>query len=141
MTEVQTKMNPVIKAMWLEDLRSGNFPQGTGLLHRAHSDNGSDHRFCCLGVLSERAVAEGVCEREPHREADNVNTSFRGVKVYVDPDGYADHHYLTPAIRAWAGLDESDPYVVINGRRSRLSQHNDEGATFEQIADAIEEQL
>lgn len=133
-----TKMNPVVKAMWLEDLRSGNFEQGTGVLHRALNgeQSASDHTFCCLGVLSERAVAEGVCERVVHSDTG----TFAGVFDYVDGDGYKEHHYLTPAVQEWAGTD-SDPYLKINGRTQRVSQHNDEGATFEQIADAIEEQL
>lgn len=137
--EVQTKMNPVVKAMWLEDLRSGNFKQGTGLLHRDYGA-GPGHMFCCLGVLSERAVAEGVCERGMHSLSE-VDPSFRGVGNYVDPDGFKAHHVLSPAVRTWAGLDAPDPYVTINGRRARISQFNDEGATFEQIAYAIEEQL
>lgn len=130
-------MNPVVKAMWLEDLRSGNFEQGTGVLHRAlNGESASDHTFCCLGVLSERAVAEGVCERVAHPDTG----TYAGVFNYVDGDGYTEHHYLTPQVQEWAGTD-SDPYLKINGRTQRVSQHNDEGATFEQIADAIEAQL
>lgn len=139
----ETKMNPVVKAMWLEDLRSGNFRQGSGLLHRQHDNTATGHTFCCLGVLSERAVAEGVCERELHRRSE-LDPSFAGVYNYTETDEsgtYREHHYLLPTVQKWAGLDNSDPYVTINDRRARVSTHNDDGATFEQIADAIEDQL
>lgn len=42
------KMEPVIKAKWLEALRSGKYRQGPGCLRRKV---GEVERFCCLGVL------------------------------------------------------------------------------------------
>lgn len=40
------KMDPVLKAQWVEALRSGTYGQCTGTLRR-----GDD--FCCLGVLAD----------------------------------------------------------------------------------------
>jgi hypothetical protein len=38
------KMDPALKAKWVEALRSGKFKQGTSYLQR-------ENKFCCLGVL------------------------------------------------------------------------------------------
>lgn len=46
------KMDPVVKAKWLEALRSRKYKQGTGTLKRLV--NGSE-QYCCLGVLCEVA--------------------------------------------------------------------------------------
>ena len=42
-------MNKEIKAEWVKALRSGEYKQGGGALHRG------DH-FCCLGVLCDIAI-------------------------------------------------------------------------------------
>jgi hypothetical protein len=47
-------MNPDIKAKWVAALRSGEYKQGTGSLRN------SQNEYCCLGVLCEVAVEEGL---------------------------------------------------------------------------------
>ena len=46
-------MKPEIKQRWVAALRSGHYKQGPSALRR-------DDRFCCLGVLCDLAVQDGV---------------------------------------------------------------------------------
>jgi hypothetical protein len=46
LTSATPRMNPELKAKWLEDLRSGKFPQARLRLRGALG-------YCCLGVLRE----------------------------------------------------------------------------------------
>lgn len=122
-------MKKSIKDEWVRRLRSGNYPQGRREL------NGRSG-YCCLGVLCEVAADQGAAERYS-----------RG----VGPVSYGSHggsyspFYLSPGLIEWAGLGtddpSGDPYLTINGFRRRATKHNDGGATFEQIADAIESQI
>lgn len=53
---VYEKMDPEIKARWVEALRSGVFTQGQS---RLRDDTGDEVKHCCLGVLCALAQAEG----------------------------------------------------------------------------------
>lgn len=117
-------MNETIKKQWIEALRSGNYTQGTGALHKRSSD-GLD-TFCCLGVLCVLAV-DAAAIRAP-------------VGVVVDRMLYGDDEhggYLPKAVREWAGIGSEDGSLR-NG--DNLATHNDNGATFMEIADIIEQQ-
>ena len=118
-------MNPEIKEMWAKALESGDYKQGEGALR-------VDDGFCCLGVLCDlHAKATG------------------GVWVgSIDPErpstmGYLgnDEEVLPHVVVEWAGLDVQDPQLNIDGRLAHASNHNDSGKTFQQIAQAIREQL
>lgn len=113
-------MNPEVKKLWVDVLRSGNYKQSK--LHLRDNDG-----YCCLGVLCELAVQHKI-----------IPSANRWDSVYAyDGDIYA----LPDSVTFWAGLPNSDPRVVICGTSEILSAHNDFGITFEQIADAIEGQL
>lgn len=73
--------------------------------------------FCCLGVLCDLYDPEGW-DKKFHRNNG------------LPPD----------AVDAWSGL-VYDARVVIGGETRTLYEHNDEGRTFSEIAQAIEEQL
>jgi len=119
LTRIKT---PEIKKAWVTALRSGEFKQGKGQLHNRETDT-----YCCLGVLCEIAVKSGV----------NVKQEWMGdCKMF-------DGHFgtLPPAIREWSGLEQGGARVWIHDRPLMLTDQNDNYATFEEIADAIEEQL
>ncbi len=123
-------MNPEIKDAWITALRSGEFQQGTGALH-VGSHGSVPEQFCCLGVLCELATRAGVVG-SPQLQADG--------RYSYGPLLHA--AYLPPEIAAWAGLDDNAlPRNPKLRDTTTLSQHNDAGKTFEQIADIIEEQL
>jgi hypothetical protein len=126
-------MKPEIRAQWVERLRSGQDQQGTGYL-RKRDEAGVD-RLCCLGVLCELAVEAGV-EMEVNRTTDGG---------HYDATSYDKSIAFPPrAVREWAGIMDSSigeigTWAVDKGDyREALSNLNDEGYTFAQIADEIE---
>lgn len=122
-------MNKEIKEKWVAALRSGEYKQGKSALKE--TQDGKD-AFCCYGVLCDLAVAAGVAEAT--RFEDNRTTQ------YNDQAGSLSSFYLPDGVTRWAGLAIRN-HVIIDGIREDLADHNDHGKTFEQIADAIEEQL
>lgn len=127
-------MNPGVKTLWVEALRSGEYKQGRMELHSANNE------FCCLGVLCSIAVKQGVISKP-----ESYGGAYRYGKTETNAGSSA---YLPRAVQTWAGLDNSDPKIA----GAFLSQLNDgiENAldgvveaqkTFAEIADLIEEHL
>ena len=113
-------MKPEIKKLWIGRLRSGEIPQGFGVLAR-------DSHRCCLGVLCDIAVEQGILTRV---EEDN------GLFSYDD-----NTQILPQSVVDWSGLDEYNPAITLPGvseDEETLAYANDNGHTFEQIADIIE---
>lgn len=125
-------MDQVIKKKWTEKLRSGEYEQCQGVLHKGEE-------FCCLGVLTDIYIKEMGLEWIPISYGYEV--IFEG-----QHEGYALH----PVVRNWAGIGDEDP--KINGMY--LSIWNDgtdyhysnpekhiERKNFHEIADMIEKEL
>lgn len=133
------RMDPEIKAQWVAALRSGDFQQGKGVLHRVTDVNGNGtetHEFCCLGVLSECAVAVGKAERK---------FGDTGYFRYYDPadDEFGGNgHYLPRVVKVWAGFRDANPSLMYEGDFHSLAELNDDfQLSFSEIADLIEDQL
>lgn len=109
-------MKADIKEQWVRALRSGDYKQGQGSL----LDGG---RFCCLGVLADLAVEDGVGEW--------------GERENYECDGLPDIGSLPPAVQKWSGLRTNNPLL---GDAHAITL-NDGGVTFEEIADLIEQRL
>lgn len=75
-------MNPEIKKLWIEALRSGEFQQGLRQLE-------CDGKYCCLGVLELLAFRAGVVSK------------FRGERPY-----------LSTEVAEWAGLPSTNPRLA-----------------------------
>ena len=113
------KLNPNAQK-WVDALRSGNYKQAKNFLR-------SGDRFCCLGVLCEVAKDNGL----PVLQHENTY------------DG--EQACLPETVRRWAGMrdnygfldgvEREDPDDVI---KESLAVANDDGYSFEQIADLIE---
>lgn len=104
-------MNQENKKRWVEALRSGTYEQGRLALRK-------DDRYCCLGVLCD--LKEDV----------NWTKSYGAYKPFPDSISV---DYLDERIRIWADLDA--------GSMFSLTDMNDNGYTFEEIANWIEENL
>lgn len=107
---------------WVEALRSGEFQQTT----RKLSDGNG---YCCLGVACEvyrRETGDGEWEQRGDTELPVL--TFLGVwNVLPDP------------VRRWLGLsEESGDWKDENGEWRYLTNTNDHGATFAEIADIVE---
>lgn len=103
-------MNKRIKKLWIKALRSGKYKQGINQL-KTHCA-GNTYKHCCLGVLEEIAVKEGVIKR------------IAGT-------------FLTKKVQKWAGLNEKNPQL---GKQT-AAKLNDNGKSFNFIADRIEKFL
>lgn len=153
-------MNPDVKEKWLNLLRSEEYEQGNGQLGYDPPD-GTPARRCCLGVLCEVAVREGVIEK----------TVIRGDVIYgvnlatgssddtagsVPSENWESaKFYLPKAVREWAGLDHYSPTIprpddVDEGLATdhtaaqvNLATLNDtvRGYGFPEIADQVEQHL
>jgi len=109
-------MKKRVKRKWVAALKSGKYKQGKRRLR-------DRKKHCCLGVLCEIAVAEGVIPK------------YKGSEIFLPLE-----------VQVWAGLDQPDPLL---GRVS-ASVHNDGRYTwerplppksFDEIADLIDEYL
>lgn len=124
-------MNQEIKARWVAALRSGDYQQGFTALCTLGGSGGE--AYCCLGVLSDLAVQDGVIIK--------VRASAM-TKMRFGGEGEAGSlNYLVPQVTTWAGLSSLNPFVTIDEKTGHLSNFNDAGYTFDKIADAIEKQL
>jgi hypothetical protein len=111
-------MNPEIKAEWLKRLRSGEIPQGIGRLAR-------DVERCCHGVICDIAVEQKVIEVTYGEDG----ITYEG-SISIPPhqvDDWAD----SPLSRNLSFKDRMDGSLS-------LAYLNDQGLTFNQIADVIE---
>jgi hypothetical protein len=108
-------VNPQLKQSWIAALRSGHYTQGRGLL-RERSLTG-DARFCAMGVLFDLIATPAQWDR-----------------------------LTKPAVR-FGMSDEVSGYMpaeilgeigVSDMQQALIAGLNDDGKTFEQIADVIE---
>ena len=110
-------MKKAIADKWVEALRNGEYEQTTGKLANAER---TEH--CCLGVLCELAIKEGLS---------------MAVRLSVEMAYFNGEDVNLPAeVLDWAGM-ESALGSYPDGRA--LVVLNDEGKPFEQIANVIEQ--
>lgn len=132
-------MNQTVRKLWTDALRSKKYKQGKGRLtytehHRKTRKN------CCLGVLCDLAVKEGVIPKPVARDtlaAGEVKFAYGATGAICN---------LPIEVVEWAGLSTSDPFVWYTNdsdgnNNSPLSCVNDAGVKFGEIADLIDAQL
>ena len=109
-------MKEEIKDIWVAALRSGKHRQAKGTLHVYRGG------YCCLGELCELAVQAGVID----------------VPIPVQNRWEFDHHTgnLPPSVMRWSGIRDRCGAIRKN---LCLSVLNDNGKTFAEIADIIDE--
>lgn len=114
-------MKHAIKKLWVEALESGKYKQGTGCLRKGNS-------FCCLGVLCD------LCRKEK-------GLKWKRSSKWSNWYFFNEESFLPFEVQKWAGLDSSNPDVEFDGDTFRLSNLNDDGHDFKEIAKAIRENL
>ena len=131
-------MNTEVKQKWIDALRSGKYEQGSEKLRGANG-------YCCLGVLCDLYAQEH-----------NTQWEFRGDEE-INPQSqdywYFDEHseFLPESVMNWAELKTHNPTVRVDVEdnddednwyyKDELSDINDSGYDFSQIANLIEAQL
>lgn len=119
-------MDKAIKARWVEKLRSGDYEQGRVYLHDR------DDKFCCLGVLCEIAVEDGVATSQIVREG---RTGYKGLT------GVETISLLPVSVAKWARIDEAGTYDPKNKDGKLVIDNDSGGKSFLEIADIIEKRL
>jgi hypothetical protein len=113
------KMNPVVKRLWVNALRSGKFKQDAGYLN-------TEEGYCCMGVL---------CEISPFEKhwSDELNVYGWG----------KDYAVLPKKIMKWAGLIINNPIIKEEGEHLITASYANDalGKDFNTIADWIEQNL
>lgn len=88
-------MEQEIADRWADALESGKYKQGKFLLN-------SPEGFCCLGVLCEIAVEDGVVEK-----IDPDGSGYTRYHAPGNPNNY-DTAFLPDAVVEWAGVGHSN---------------------------------
>lgn len=115
-------MNDNAKA-WVAALRSGDYKQSKRFLTRI-DENGDIVGHCCLGVACVLAVEASIIPK-PTRDG--------GCLEY---DGYT--FMLPGTVQEWLGLSTSEGYFGTASEGILTSLNDNEGKTFDEIADVIE---
>jgi len=130
-------MEPLIKAQWLERLRSGTIEQGKQYLRCGEAR-------CCLGVLCDLAVEAGVIPVPFHNTTDDTYCygaapTTERVADRASEEIHGSYRSLPVAVQKWAGFNDSVPPYRDNRYYRNLADDNDNrGMNFNEIADTIE---
>lgn len=117
----------------VDALRSGNYQQGNAVLGYRDYGAGTD-RFCCLGVATEVAIANGCL-------LTRVDGVSNGKRAFIYEDGGEEHSitrgiYLHPVVQEFYGFDTYNPRL----NAGHAADLNDvQGWDFNQIAQAFED--
>jgi hypothetical protein len=140
-----TRLKPEVKNLWVEALRSGKYQQGQGALVVVETVTDDEtgqttehsRRYCCLGVLTQLAVdnnVPGVRQDEDGYFQMEIETD----EGHIEWVGSVDED-LPRQVCDWAGISRSNPRFA-NGT-SAIEMNDGLGATFEDIAAAVERDL
>lgn len=116
------KLKPEVKEKWVAALRSGEYKQGQGKLRP------STEEYCCLGVLCDiysKETKTGLWNRD---------------EFFVNDSSATD---LPPKdVDKWAYINlEEDKTFLYETSKGYLPELNDDGLSFTDIADLIEQEL
>lgn len=127
------KLDPEVKRLWLEALRSGEYRQGREVLCTP------DGEYCCYGVATELAVRAGVSEWggltsfSPH-QAHHSSMPGEKVRKWMFPLAATFGWPVFPFLDR-----EDEPVPGQEGNLGTSAAHlNDHGLTLSQIADLID---
>lgn len=99
-------MNPVVKEKWLAALESGEYYRGRNRLAQPRWDAEADEpigtEYCCLGVLCDLAIKEGILDEIPESSDEDFRQGL----------------YLPDVVEEWAAL----PYSI----QEELAEINDD---------------
>jgi hypothetical protein len=111
-------MDEKIKEEWIKRLRSGNYEQGIGFLNK-------DDKYCCLGVLCEIAVEEGILEKIKYDNAFSYDGYMGNLPVKVDK---------------WCRFSQNKKFYVGDDSYEIIDLNDTKKLSFLEIADVLEKQ-
>lgn len=118
------RMDPEVKTLWLQALKSGNYKQTVGALNNSSG-------YCCLGVLCDVAVKQNLAEWESAWAHRGLSKGIRD--QHPNRGEYVFTSMLPPKIDVWAGIPEF--------KCGALIQINDHSDDFTDAIKYIEENL
>lgn len=130
------KMNPAIKQLWIDALRSGKYVQTDGQLRRKHGEaNDTFCTYCALGVLCDIAADHGIGEWD--------DESFDCSRVNLTGCYDRSDQMLPYSVQKWAGITHANPSVHITNTSTPYWEtivHLNDGQnySFEEIAEILE---
>lgn len=129
-------MRADIKARWIAALESGDYKQGRNFLH-----NLTDNSYCCLGVLCDLAVQDGIIDPPTA-----ITSHVEGVEGETLAVYGGQHATLPDKVWRWAGFGSNNPAIKIEARfpyessSMYLTEMNDlYEYTFQDISKEIKE--
>lgn len=131
-------MNDLVKRKWAQALRSGMYDQSK---HALRKEDG----FCCLGVLCD------VLSGEVGGKWKHTSSHLEDLEFHTAASEHPVTESLPKPVQKRAELDEPNPQVPVPENASdehfrdesttTLAELNDQGYSFEEIADIIEKEL
>lgn len=148
-TRVARKLKPEYKERWLKALRSGDYSQGKGYLKTI------DNRYCCLGVLcdifSEKVNGTWKLAESGTAFGFSLGNEFNiGQKCFPPTElntlvhelYHREVQFLTYCIPLSSeDYNRLSALYILKGDTVYLSDLNDKGVPFSEIADLIEKYL
>jgi hypothetical protein len=133
-------MNPAV-TRWLEALRSGQYMQGKEKLHT--KDSKGNEYFCCLGVacnISDLAIQKAITPYTGIKSDITVirYISLNDARVSSLPEPVKNLFGLKTTSASFEQDYRTRAIFDCSGHVTSLAALNDNGATFEQIAQIIE---
>lgn len=132
-------MNKTVKEKWINALTSGEYKQTRDILCRINSDGSKS--YCCLGVLTDLYQKE--CDINPElkklEESINFSSSPEKCIAYTDLNiafMLPNYGTLSNSVIEWSELSNKRGFFD-DGECKTLSFENDNGKTFEEIAEII----
>lgn len=131
------KMNPELKARWVEALKSGkNYVQAPQIMYNGEDEQGR-HKMCCLGVL------EHICGT-PIEDFQKFKEDYNGGGWMTQMPECTPNGQKSPKeVLEQTGKFETvgDQTVASDDIEHYLAAMNDHGKTFEEIAEFIDKNL
>ena len=138
-------MRSDIAKRWAGELRSGKYAQGTDVLKSAVAAADSEIEYCCLGVLCEMAVKDRVIPPPVIQDRYRSELGTPGRNTWAFCDGNEEvFSELPQKVLDWAEMLDSSGYLqdpLGTTAGESLSVMNDNGCTFTEIADTIEDNV
>lgn len=118
-------MKARVAKLWMKALRSDEYAQGQEVL--ARRNNVTDNvEYCCLGVLCELAIQDGV---KVIKNTENPD-EFQYDGAYTSPP---------PSVLEWAGIDPEPSFVAGDSFIDKCISWNDtSGYSFKKIASFVD---
>lgn len=117
-------MNPEVKELWLNAMRSGDYNKGEGVLF---SREGGKECHCGLGVLMEEAAKVGLVEINP--EGNSLNRYFERVP---------ESRLIPNEVAEWAGFGD---YYEGENQVAHVNDARVREPNFDRVIEWVEENL